>query len=321
ATSLTLSDLTVTLGGAPWRLAAADQPPVVRWSDQEVTVPALSFIAGAGGGGSVGVAGTWRQDGAGALHVTASHVFLETLQNATSRPARYGGVLDADLVVGGTRARPTMAGTATISAGRVERVTFQQLSAHIDYADGDARLDLRLDQTPGVVVTAAGTLPRSLLDSSAPDHPIDFTVRADSVDLGLVEGVTNVVRNVSGRARFNVRVIGTGRDPHFDGSISLADAAFVVAATGGRYRNASAAVGLSRDRITVESLRVEDADGHPLELHGSLGTHELRVGDLEIDATARHFEILRNELGRIDLDVALQLRGRFEQPSVTGDVS
>ena len=321
ATSLTLSDLTVTLGGAPWRLAAADQPPVVRWSDQEVTVPALSFIAGAGGGGSVGVAGTWRQDGAGALHVTASHVFLETLQNATSRPARYGGVLDADLVVGGTRARPTMAGTATISAGRVERVTFQQLSAHIDYADGDARLDLRLDQTRGVVVTAAGTLPRSLLDSSAPDHPIDFTVRADSVDLGLVEGVTNVVRNVSGRARFNVRVIGTGRDPHFDGSISLADAAFVVAATGGRYRNASAAVGLSRDRITVESLRVEDADGHPLELHGSLGTHELRVGDLEIDATARHFEILRNELGRIDLDVALQLRGRFEQPSVTGDVS
>src|SRR5262249_20722058 len=32
-------------------------------------------------------------------------------------------------------------------------------------------------------------------------------------------------------------------------------------------------------------------------------------------------EILRDDLGRIQLDVALQLRGRFEQPSVTGDVS
>ncbi len=321
ATTVALSDLTITLGTSPWRLATASTAPVVRVGSDEVVVPPLSFIAGAGGGGTIGVSGTLRNDGNGALHVTASHVFLETLQNAMDRPSRFGGVLDAEVTMRGTRAAPIADGTLTIAAGRVERVTFQQLTGRVAYANGDAHVDFRLDQAPGVSVTVAGTAPRSLVDASAPDRPIDLTVRSTSVDLGLVEGVTSVVSAVTGQARFDVHVVGTGRDPHFDGSVSLANAGFLVAATGARYRNATAALRLSTDRVNVESLHIEDSDGHALDLHGSLGTHELHVGDLEIDATAKQFEILHNELGRIDLNVALQLRGRAEQPSVTGDVS
>src|SRR5439155_1076018 len=74
-------------------------------------------------------------------------------------------------------------------------------------------------------------------------------------------------------------------------------------------------------RIAVEMLHVEDADGHPLDVHGSLGTHELHVGDVAIDATARRFEVMRNELGRVQIDAALQLRGRFESPRIGGDLT
>ena len=320
-TTVALSELAVTLGTAPWRLAASATPPIVHVSSTGVTIPPLSFIAEAGGGGTIGVSGTWRNDGEGALRLMASRVYLDTLQNAMAEPSRYGGVLDADVTMRGTRARPTFDGTATISAGRVERISFQQLAGRFSYASGDAEIDLRLDQAPGVSLTAAGVVPRSFIDASAPDRPIDIRLRSTAIDLGLVEGITSIVRNVTGQARLDVHVIGTGRDPHFDGSLSFDRAGFLVAATGAQYRNASAAVGLASDRVTVESLHIEDANGHPLDLHGSLGTHELRVGELEIDATARDFEILRNELGRIDLDVALQLRGRSEQPAVTGDVS
>jgi len=78
---------------------------------------------------------------------------------------------------------------------------------------------------------------------------------------------------------------------------------------------------LAEDRVTVESLHVEDNNGRPLDVKGSLGTHELRVGDVEIDATARRFEILRNQLGHVEVDVMLQIRGRFESPRVTGDIT
>jgi autotransporter translocation and assembly factor TamB len=320
ATAIRLSELEITLGPSPWRLASTQTSPVVTWSNGAITIPELSFTAG-GAGGAITIGGTWRTDGAGQLRVTADRVFLETIQNAMQRPARFGGVLDADIVVRGTRNEPTFDGTATITAGRVERVTFQQMTGRVAYAHDTARVDLRLDQAPGVAITVNGTVPRSAFDASVPDAAVDLTVRSTAIDLGLVEGVTNVVQSVTGQARFDVHIVGTGRDPHFEGSFSFSNAGFVVAASGAHYRNASAAVGLAQDRVTVESLHIEDVNGHPLDLRGSLGTHELRVGDVEIDATARQFEILRNELGRVDVDVKLQLRGRFEHPSVTGDVS
>ena len=97
--------------------------------------------------------------------------------------------------------------------------------------------------------------------------------------------------------------------------------AFLVAATGSRYQNTRAAVTLTTDRITVDSLHIEDADRRPLDVRGSLGTHELRVGDLQIEATARHFEVMRNELGAVNIDAAVQLQGRWEAPRVAGDVT
>ena len=57
-------------------------------------------------------------------------------------------------------------------------------------------------------------------------------------------------------------------------------AGFLVADTGARYKNASANMTLASDRITVNALHVDDSNGHSLEVRGSLGTHELRVGDI-----------------------------------------
>jgi len=91
--------------------------------------------------------------------------------------------------------------------------------------------------------------------------------------------------------------------------------------TGSSYTNTRAALTLSSDRVTVDSLHVEDAGGHPLDVRGSLGTHELRVGDLQIEGTARHFEVMRNELGTVDVDASVRLDGRYEAPRISGDVT
>jgi autotransporter translocation and assembly factor TamB len=87
----------------------------------------------------------------------------------------------------------------------------------------------------------------------------------------------------------DVRVIGTSHDPHFAGSVNIVNAGFLATATGARYKNGRAAITLARERVTVDTLHIEDNDGHPLEVRGSLATHELRVGDLEIEAHAAAF--------------------------------
>ena len=315
-----LVDLTMTLGRAPWRLTPAAQTPVVSWTDEGVSVTPLELTDG-NNDERIGLSGTWRRDGDGALRITASHVFLDTLQSAFERPTRYGGVLDLDATLRGTAERPRVAATLTISNGRVERVSYQKLQGRVDYDAQMLRVDLRLDQAPGVWLTALGTVPASLFNRDLPDQPLDVTIKSSAINLGLVEGVTDVIRNVSGEVKLDVKAIGTSHDPHLDGSVDIANAAFLVTASGATYKNGRAAVKLAPDRMTVETLHVEDNGGHPLDVHGSLATHELRVGDLEIEARAQHFEVMRNEFGQVDVDATLQVRGQFESPRIAGNLT
>src|SRR5213079_1123700 len=109
-----------------------------------------------------------------------------------------------------------------------------------------------------------------------------LAIQSSPVDLGLLAGVTEVVTQATGRIQINVHVIGTSHDPHFDGTVDIANAGFLVTDTGVQYKNGRATIRLAADRITVESFHLEDEKGQPLEVRGSLGTHELRVGELAI---------------------------------------
>jgi autotransporter translocation and assembly factor TamB len=315
-----LLDLTVTLGRAPWRLAPGSAPPIVSWSDEGLAVTPLAFVDPANDA-RIGLSGTWRNDGTGALRVTATHLFLDALQTAFERPTRYAGILDADATIRGTRDKPQASGTLTIVDGRVERVSYQKLAGRFAYDAQSFDVDLRLDQSPGVWITAAGKLPLGLFDADLPEQPIDVAIKSSTISLGLIEGVTDVVRKVTGELQVDMKAIGTSRDPHFAGSIAIANAGFLAVASGMTYKNARAALTVASDRINVDALHLEDSDGHPIDVHGSLGTHELRVGEVEIEATARHFEVMRNALGSIAIDATLQLGGRFDAPRVAGDIT
>ena len=316
-----IAALTVAFEQTPWRLAIGPAPPWVTWSAQEISVSPVRFVNGTNGDQSIDLAGTWREDGNGALRVTATHVFLETLQGAFEPPARYGGVLDLDATIRGTRQAPIVTGRITVSNGRVRRFSYQKLAGQIDLAGSMFTVDLRLDQAPGVWITAVGTVPLGLLKPDLPEKPIDLAVTSSPIGLGLLEGLTDVVRNVSGEMKVDVKAIGTSRDPHFEGAIDLTNAAFLVSASGSRYKNGRAALRLARDRVGIDALHLEDSSGHPLDVHGSLGTHELGVGDLQIDATARRFEVIHNEFGRVDVDASLQLGGKFEAATVGGEIT
>ena len=313
-------DLTIGLGRVPWRLMPATPTPVVSWNDEGLSVTPVEFSDGTNDQ-RIGVSGTWRRDGNGALRITGSHVFLDTLQSAFDRPTRYGGVLDVDATLRGTSEQPRVSATLTVNNGRVERISYQKLEGRVDYDARRLAVDLRLDQAPGVWLTATGTVPTALFNRDLPDQPLDVAIKSSAISLGLVEGVTDVIRNVSGEIRVDLRAIGTSHDPHLDGSVDIANAAFLATATGAKYKNGRAAVRLARERVTVETLHIEDDNGHPLEVRGSLATHELHVGDLEIEARAQRFEVMRNQLGRVAVDAALQIRGQFESPRIAGDLS
>jgi translocation and assembly module TamB len=248
-------------------------------------------------------------------------VFLDTLQGALGKPARYGGVVDLDATLRGTRQKPVVTAEVTIANGRVRQFSYQRLASRVDFSNAMFHVDARLDQSPGTWLTAVGDVPLALFDRRRAERELNVAIASSPINLALVEGLTNIVRNVTGEMRIDVHAIGTSRDPHFLGGIDLTNAAFLVSTTGSRYKNGRATIRLAKDRITVEMLHVEDSSGRPLDVRGSLGTHELTVGNLAIDANARHFETIHNEFGRLTVDATLDVRGQFEKPVVGGDIT
>ena len=132
-------------------------------------------------------------------------------------------MVDLDATIRGTRNAPLVTGTITISNGRIERVTYDKLVGRVDFSQGAFAIDVRLDQAPGTWLTAKGTVPLALFDRDLPERAIDVAILSSPIDLGLLAGVTDVVNRATGQMRLDVRAIGTSRDPHFDGSVDIAE--------------------------------------------------------------------------------------------------
>ncbi len=55
----------------------------------------------------------------------------------------------------------------------------------------------------------------------------------------------------------DVRVTGSGRDPHVEGAVFLTDGTFVVPMTGVTYKNMDAVLTFEEERILISELGVE----------------------------------------------------------------
>jgi autotransporter translocation and assembly factor TamB len=318
--AIDVADATFGVGRSTWRRQQPASASTVTWSEGTVSITPTTFI-GSDGRERVDISGTWRTDGGGALRLTGSAITLETLQPSTPQPPRYSGLMNFDVTLRGTREAPVAAGTVTIDNGRVDRVNYQKLAGRVDYAASSFDVDLRLDQSPGIWITAVGRIPLAMFDRDAAEKPLDVAIKSSGINLGLIEGATTVITNVTGQLLIDVRAAGSSHDPHFTGAVSIDGGGFQVAASGARYRNVRVGLTLAPDRVDVEVFHIEDSSGRPLDMRGSLGTHELQVGDLEMEITSKRFEVLRNTFGRMDIEAKIQLRGRFEAPLLTGELT
>ena len=167
-------------------------------------------------------------------------------------------------------------------------------------------VDLRLDQSPGIWLTAVGSTPLALFDRELPDRPMKIAVQSSAIGLGVLEGLTDAVRDVAGQLVVDMTVVGTSRDPHFTGSIEVTNAGFLVTATGARYKNGQAALRLAADRITVQSFT---------RRHASRSSHEGILEPLAAWAprNGRGCVPLRvvRRVRRVDVDGSSSFRGQF----------
>jgi len=317
---LDIAGLAVSTETLAWQLAPAVLPHL-SWTGDSVTVADFDLVDSSSRQQHLTAQGTWGGPGGEPLRLAARTVSVDTLALALGSRVSYAGQLNGTATITGTRDHPTVAADFAVTDGRVQRLSYERFGGHVDYGDRVAHVDVRLDQSRDVWLTALGEVPVGAAATTAADSPLNVAVRSSRLDLALLDGLTNVVQDVQGRAELDVTVVGTTRSPQFSGRVDVENASFQVRTSGARYRNGKVSLRLSSDRVQVDTLHVEDADGHPLDVSGSLGTRQLRVGDLRVNVNARGFEVLRNDFGRVAVDAQLNLSGEFESPRLAGRIT
>ena len=110
---------------------------------------------------------------------------------------------------------------ARIDEGGVREFSFQSISGSGRWIGDSISGDVRIDQAPGIWLTARGTIPLDLFSATASAKPVDVAVRSSTIQLALLEGFTTAVRNVVGTAQLDMTVKGRANDPTFDGFVDL----------------------------------------------------------------------------------------------------
>jgi autotransporter translocation and assembly factor TamB len=267
-----------------------------------------------------------------ALRVRAENVDVAQLnQVALGRTGEIAGRLTADASVTGSTAAPRVTGDFTLSQGAFRMFTFESLGGTVDYQRTGVDLDVRLQQNATQWLTAKGHAPTTLFTPTPAelkgvhteppaDEAVNIQVESSPIDLGVIQGFTSYVSNVTGTMQANFKVTGSGYDPHLDGAVEVHNGAFEIPEFGTTYTGLDTRIDLAPDAVKIAEMKIVDNHGSPLTIGGQLAVHGREVGGVQVNLQSHDFKVIDNELGNVRLDTDLRLTGELGAPRLEGSV-
>ena len=266
----------------------------------------------------------------GVLNVRTTNVDIAQLDQLVMGDQRFAGRLNAAAMISGSTKEPRVEGEFTVTQGAFRQFMFESLAGKLDYVGRGMNIDVRLQQTPQAWLTASGYAPLSLFrpnppgvgehELPAPGEAVDLQVASSQIDLGVIQGFTSYVTNVTGALQVNFTVGGSGYDPHFDGAVDIRGGSFEVPDLGTAYTGLDTRVGLTDEGLTIEEMRIVDEHQSVMTIGGTLALHERAVGAVDVNVHSEDFEVVDNEIADLKLDSEIRIAGALRAPRVEGFV-
>jgi autotransporter translocation and assembly factor TamB len=322
---LHLGDVTFRTEQIEWRTVPGSAA-AVRFKKHRIEVDALRVASGDQQIEANGVLGSNTEG----LRVHAENVDVAQLDQLLLGEQRLAGRLNADVTVSGPVDAPRAEGEFALNQGAFRQFAFESLSGKVDYVGKGVNLDVRLQQSPSARLTATGYAPLSLFRRNAEPREghetptegegIELQISSSEIDLGVVQGFTSYVTNVTGVLQAQVKVTGTGDDPHFEGIVDVRGGAFTIPDLGTTYTGLDTTIDLSRDAVNVSEMRILDEHGRVMTIGGMLAVHEHAVGAVDVKVHSQGFEVLHNDLANLQLDTDVRVTGEVRAPRIEGFV-
>ena len=328
---LHLPQLAVRTQGVEWQMAPGSEA-TIQYGQSRIELQNIQLVSG---DQSLDVSGTLAMKGdsgtpAGPskIEAHARNLDLQHLETLLLQDRGFTGRLNADATITGSVEAPAIDGHVAIENGGFKTYKYQSLVADVDYSGTRVGLDATLQQSPTESIAAKGTMPKSLFQrSTTKEHveagsgdQVDLQIKSTALNLGIVQGFTNQVTNVTGTLEADVRVTGSGQDPHLNGFIDIKGGAFGVPAGGTSYSGLDTRIELTPQRLRLQKFTILDEEKHPLHVSGELAVHAREVGDVNINITSDNFEVIDNELGDVGIDSTLKITGELRRPRIEGQV-
>ncbi|HVL53620.1 MAG TPA: translocation/assembly module TamB domain-containing protein, partial [Vitreimonas sp.] len=321
-----LPTLSVRTQGVEW-VTAPGTEAAIQYGQDQVRIENLRLVSGAQSLDVSGVVALRGEDPAGDLAVRAQNVDLQQLETLLLMDRGIGGTLSAEATLTGTLEAPAVDGRVEIVNGSFQNYQYEALTADVDYAGNRINLDAKLQQSRTEFITATGTVPTSLFEASPAGHVepteedrVDLHIRSSDINLGFIQGITDQVTNVTGTLVADVRVTGSGQDPHVEGFVEIKGGGFGVPLGGVSYTGLDTRIELAEDVVRIPEFTILDENGAPMRVAGELAVHARQVGAVDIAIDSKNFEVIDNELGDVGIDSNIRITGELRRPVVQGTV-
>jgi autotransporter translocation and assembly factor TamB len=324
-----LPSLALRAQGVQWQTAAGSTA-AIRYSNDRVQVQDIRLVNGNQSLTANGAFSLGDTPAAEGVTVQAQNVDIAQIEQLALQNSGLTGALNASAKISGSAKAPEVSGHVEIHNGAFRQFTYQSLAVDGGYRDRVATIDARFVQQSGVALTAKGTAPLAAFERNPPgvtghvepsaEDQINIRIQSSDIGLGIVEGFTDQVTNVTGTIEADVVVSGSGEDPHFSGHVGISDGAFAVPQAGTRYSGLTTRIELQSDRIHVPRLQITDNNGSPMTIEGDMAVHAAELGGVNVSVRSQNFKLLDNELGKIAVNTNLQLTGDLRNPRIEGDL-
>ena len=308
----------LALRGRVWTLTG--RPRLVAGHDG-VAIDTLEFRGQ--GGGRVLLGGRFPLAAPGDVRLSADSVPLADLYAlAESDTTGVDGLLSGTVRLIGAAGDPVIHASARVVGGRFGDFRAPELDVASDYAAKRLAFQAGLLSEREQVLTASGTLPldlslRPVEQRQLPDSLL-IRVRADSVDLGVLDALTAIARDVRGQLTADVQVRGTWDRPALEGSARISGGAATIPALGARYTGIEARMALGGDRLTVEEAHFKGGSG-TLGVAGDVRFELLTHPVLDLTITAGGFSAFsQRDFAGLTASGALHLAGPASGATLTG---
>ncbi len=327
--TVAMDTLRAALATRSWRLS---RPATITLSDSAPSVSTLALTA-TDGSGAIQATGSIPGAQPGELTLEAIDVNAQDLYSLMGKDTSgVAGNIGINLQIGGRAAEPTLRGTVSLADARFSDARLPYLQGVLDYAARRLDANLLLWRTGAPVLSVEAQLPVDLAFESRTDRqlPGDLHVRlrADSVDLAIVEAVTSGLRDVSGTLAADVTVGGGWDLPELTGYAEVRNGAMSLPGLGVRYSRVGGRLELASDTLHLKNVALETGNGREadergrLDVTGFVHLHNLAHPELGLHLAASNFRAIdvRNFLS-LTATGGIDLKGPFYGATATGSIT